>query len=129
MLTGGPIQVNGRRGVPTPAGGAADAGNRERLTRALLAGGDRFAGAVRSGAFYRLLWGVHVAGGDEFDEGAAAVRFRRSLTREDVPVSCRDCAMQVAENRQINKALGLGPRAARRGRAVEVKSCTRTQSL
>lgn len=43
---------------------------------------------------------------------AAAVRFRQSLTREDVPVSCRDCVMQVAENQQIDKALGLGPSAA-----------------
>lgn len=85
MPTGGSIQINGRQGVPTPDGGAADAGNRERLTRAPLADGDRF---------------------------VAAVRFRRSLTREDVPVSCRDCLMRIAENRQINKALRLGPRAA-----------------
>lgn len=36
-----------------------------------------------------------------------AQRFRRSLTTEDVPVSCRDCAMQIAENQQIDRELGI----------------------
>lgn len=43
---------------------------------------------------------------------AAARSFRQSLTREDVPLCCRDCVMQIAENQQIDKALGLGPVAA-----------------
>lgn len=43
---------------------------------------------------------------------AAARGFRQSLTREDVPLCCRDCVMQIAENQKIDRALGLGPHAA-----------------
>lgn len=39
--------------------------------------------------------------------GPAAKQFRRSLTTTMPPHSCNDCVMQIAENQQIDRMLGL----------------------